>query len=106
MLVFDDIKLTRIQMKEVLGCLPNNFLAKEKKIFKQGLSDLEKETFDDEGFIEEKLSNLYKQYGEILVTVEDKVLGLKRTTPHFITHEPCIYDAARDLFPNLIEKSK
>ena len=104
MIAFDDIKLTRIQLKEVLGCLPNNFLIKERKIYMMGLSDMEKETFDEEGFIDEKLSNLYKHYPEIIVTAQDKVFGMKRNTPHFITYEPCIYDASKDLFPYLVEK--
>ena len=104
MIVFDDIKLTRTQLKEVLGCLPNNFLTKERKIYMMGLSDLEKETFDDEGFIDEKLANLFKLYGEVIVTAQDKVYGMRKNTPHFITHEPSIYDAAKDLFPYLAEK--
>ena len=104
MIVFDDIKLTRSQLKEVLGCLPNNFLVKERKIFKQGLTDPEKETFDEEGFIDEKLANLYKLYSEVIVTAQDKIFGLKGSTPHFIAHEACVYDAAKELFP--VEKSK
>ena len=104
MIVFDDIRLTRIQLKEVLGCLPNNFLTKERKIYKQGLSEPEKETFDEEGFIEEKLANLYRFYSAIMVTVQDKIYGLKGETPHFISYEPCVYDAAKELFP--VEKSK
>jgi hypothetical protein len=104
MIVFDDIKLTRLQLKEVLGCLPNNFLVKERKIYVQGLSEIEKDSFDEAGFIDEKLANLYKLYPEIIVTIQDKVFGIKKGTPHFITHEPCIYDAAKELFP--VEKSK
>jgi hypothetical protein len=104
MISFDDIKLTRLQLKEVLGCLPNNFLIKERKIFEQGLSEIEKETFDQVGFIDEKLANLYKFYPEIIVTIQDKIFGIKNGTPHFITYEPCIYDAAKELFP--VEKSK
>jgi hypothetical protein len=76
MISFDDIKLTRLQLKEVLGCLPNNFLIKERKIFEQGLSEIEKETFDQVGFIDEKLANLYKFYPEIIVTIQDKILSL------------------------------
>lgn len=102
MLSFDDIKLTQPQFEEVLECLPNNFIQQEKKLYIKGLSFLESENFNHEEFIKNRISNLFAAYKEIIITAQDKVYGLANGNYQFLTHEPCIYDAAKELFPHLI----
>lgn len=106
MFSFYDIKLTRDQLEEVLECLPNNFIQLEKKMYYEGLSFLEKENFDPEWFISSRLNNLYKEYKEIIVTAQDKLYGISKGNPQFLTHEPCIYEAAKQLFPHLTSQQK
>lgn len=106
MLSFDDIKLTQPQFEEVLECLPNNFIQQEMKLYTKGLSDIEKESFDFIEFIKERISLLYTANKEIIITAQDKVYGFSNGKFHFLTHEPCIYDAAKQLFPHLVSHKK
>lgn len=106
MFSFDDIKLTKPQLEEVLECLPNNFIQQEKKLYVKGLSYMESESFDAEEFVKKRINNLFDTYKEIIVTAQDKVYGLSKGNYQFLTHEPCIYDAAKQLFPHLIPHNK